>query len=191
MNPLLQVRRQWWLSGIEEQGNARWQIQGNTYKKSVQRILPSTIIKVGNQFQFLGIACFGFFLMLAPACLVYETSARRFEAALKREFAATSVAVRPCHRAQDLFEQLRVRPGSIVIVDWEGGTDALTLVARLAEERLASGIVVLTPPHCDAELPLRELGATSVLPATTAPAHLARQCLMWLDRGASPERSGH
>lgn len=120
--------------------------------------------------------------MLAPACLVYETLARRFEAALKREFAASSITVRPCHRVQDLYEQLQLRPGSIVILDWQGAGDALTVVAGLAEERLAGGIIVLVPPQSDAELALREVGATSVLPTTVSPVQLARQCQLWLDK---------
>ncbi len=68
-----------------------------------------------------------------------------------------------------------------MIFDWQGTADALTVVARLAEERLAGGIIVLVPPESDAELALREVGATNVFPATVAPAQLARQCQQWLD----------
>src|SRR5262245_17467850 len=113
----------------------------------------------------------------SPAIVVFERSRRR-EIQLKRRLAGDRVLVRPCRSAGDLLDLCRARPGSVAVIARDVGAGPALRCREdgLTQRLVLASLVIASAEFADLEWPLRELGATAVLPETVRAEKLVRLC---------------
>jgi DNA-binding NtrC family response regulator len=115
--------------------------------------------------------------MLAPGIVLFEKRPR-WEAVLKRAFAADGVEVRVCRLPAQVPPLLSAMPGSVLVLDLESRPDeCLRLIERAAEWVPRVPVVVVgLPALAELEWPARELGALEFLADVPSGEELERLC---------------